>query len=427
MGIEAIGSGLGSVSAGSSVGAAVRVGPSIGPSIGSIAGRGFEGAKGFTPTIVNEGPVAPKFLENTMPLSFNEPLGEIIFNPFKSKEASLESEVTTPSVIQQAEEVAATAWKVSEPVSVVAQAEGIAVRAWETTEPKVKMLKQVFDREIQTESVQYDLVPVSEPTIARFSEPAPLPGVKVRTQPASAVSVGTENKVVTRVIRTTSTPTQREVYSQQIMEEKKVVKENKKEDKPQAKKSEKESVVKVKFVEDTQVSEQRRGAIRTAIKKAKAWAQTLGLRGITGRLVARHLPKEYWESEEYRSEIVKGKGVDETVKLTAKSIEIDANEYQSDEQAEGLVEKVKNYRPVKKGEGQPVTVEEVRQVLEGKEVESLKTQTPAEIVVRRLVRKSEIVKGEQAVTVATEEKVESSETSLKDFPALAEVFHPKSH
>lgn len=181
-------------------------------------------------------------------------------------------------------------------------------------------------------------------------------------------------------------------------------------------------MVKVKFVEDTQVSEKRRGAIRTAIKQAKTWAQKLGLRGITGRLVARHLPKEYWKSEEYRSEIVKGKGIDGTVKLTAKSIETDANEYQSDEQAEGLVEKVKDYRPVKKGEGQLVTFEEVRQVLEGKEAEPLKAKTPAEIVVRRLVRKSELVKGQEVVNSMVDEKVESDETSLKDYPALAEVF-----
>ncbi|MDP3973213.1 MAG: hypothetical protein Q8P92_00065 [Candidatus Daviesbacteria bacterium] len=78
-------------------GGALSVGPAISPavSLGTMEGGPVGG---FSPSIINEGPVAPAFLENTMPITQNL-FGlqkEIIFNP---------------SVIQQAEEVAARAWE----------------------------------------------------------------------------------------------------------------------------------------------------------------------------------------------------------------------------------------------------------------------------------------------------------------------------
>jgi len=84
----------GGVSAG---GVSLSAGPTLGSTIsmGSIE-TGPVG--GFSPNIINEGPVAGAFLENTMPMT-QSPFGlqkEIIFNP---------------SVIQQAEKVAVRAWE----------------------------------------------------------------------------------------------------------------------------------------------------------------------------------------------------------------------------------------------------------------------------------------------------------------------------
>ncbi len=75
---------------------------------GGLSGGEFGSSIGIGSTIVNEGPLAPNILENTMPLTLNNfnSKGEIIFNPFKGEEAS--------SIIGQAEEVAGKAWEATE-------------------------------------------------------------------------------------------------------------------------------------------------------------------------------------------------------------------------------------------------------------------------------------------------------------------------
>lgn len=77
----------------------------------NVEGGEFGTSVGIGSTIVNEGPVAPEFLENTMSVSLSsfKSTGEIIFNPFKGKEISSEP----VNMIQQAEEVADAAWELS--------------------------------------------------------------------------------------------------------------------------------------------------------------------------------------------------------------------------------------------------------------------------------------------------------------------------
>ena len=63
----------------------------------------------------------------------------------------------------------------------------------------------------------------------------------------------------------------------------------------------------------------------------------------------------------------------------------------------------------------------MQEVLEGKE-EAIKSQTPAEMVARRVINKNVEVLNSSQVVAVSEEKVESSEASLKDFPEWEKVF-----
>lgn len=368
---------------------------------------------------VNEGPVAPSFLENTMPLSINRfnPAGEIIFNP--------------SSITQQAEEVAAAAWKASEPASVIQETEQVAARTWEAPLASQGETLEAVRSSLVVNSIVKD---PEQPAVVSLPNPArgldvrvitnPFLAPKEESAPQSIVQTRAESRATSAVARVTSTPTKKEVWVEQVVEEKKYVVGDHKKDEPNTKKSEKEAVVKVKFVEAVQVSERRRLEIKAAVKKAKAEVEKSGLRGITGRLVRKLLANTFWE---HKSPIV-GEGKDGTINPTAEEMERDTTEYKDAKEAEGaLVQVVAKHIPIQKGEGgRLATVGEVREVLEGKEKENLRSQTPTEIVISRLVSGNvEVTSTGQVVNTVVEEKEEVvGEPTLKSL-GLEELF-PKA-
>lgn len=114
------------------------------------------------------------------------------------------------------------------------------------------------------------------------------------------------------------------------------------------------------YLEDEEVSAQRKDEIRQAIFKAKLEALTLGLKKITGKLIAMFLPAEHAGN---RSQIVKKRGPDgsyeETLEAIASSGEFDSA-LEAAKRAEKIVEEKK---PVKKGkEGKKVASFDVARV-----------------------------------------------------------------
>lgn len=237
----------------------------------------------------------------------------------------------------------------------------------------------------------------------------------VEAMPQVRVKPATESKPANSP-RIASKPAPLEARLEQIVEEKIMTKQDK--EKKNTKLRERASILRVKFVEAIHISELRRAEIKLAVKKAKAEVGRLGLKGITGRLVRQLLGDSFWI---LKSPIV-GEGKDGTIPLTAALVEADQTRYSSSEDAEkGFVQAVDKHIPIKQGVGGRVaTIEEVREVIEGTEKEVIHSQTAAEIVVKRVIKLSESV-GQERV-VSDEVRVENSETSLKDFPQIRDLF-----
>ena len=402
----------GTVSAGSGGPSVGGVGVSAGLAVGAPGGEFGPGA-GIGSTIVNEGPVAPAFLENTMPLTFNKPLGEISFNPFKggeipSEPVSVIQQAVVPSGTRQAEQVAAKAWELplaSPGETLEASGVGLAVNS---------------------------LVRTPEPAIVRLPNPARGLDVRVITNPFLAPKVETapqrmaqnrvESRVINRVASMPSIYTHSQAQTEQVVEEKLQAKE-KKEDKAAEKNSEEQSVAKIKIVEAVKVTQLRRSAVYEAARQVKEEAEKMGEKVvITAKKLKKFLSGEFWK---YISPLVGKEGHDGTIALTLHAIENNRTEYTSLEQAQTELSKpVTEHIPLERGEGSRVaTVDEVREVLEGKEKENFRSNTPAEIIIRRVMRKNvEVVEAGQKTTVVEKKEEEERETSLKDFPTLAEVF-----
>lgn len=385
-----ISAGVGGPSIGGGVG--VSVGPAVGPSIG------------IGSTIVNEGPVAPAFLENTMPLPLNnfKPIGEIIFNPFRGG----------PSVVEQAEQAAAVAWENPQAVSVVEQAEMVAAKAWELPVASQGQALEATKSEVAVNSIVKTAEPaiVSFPESARGLDEAP----KVETVPL-IMQESPESRATKTVTRVILTPTQSQVQTEQVVEEEKVFKKDKKEDQTQARKSEKQSVSKIKFTEAVRISKNRISALKEALKKTKT-------EGLSTKWLRKFLGKTYWGQQ---SPIAR-EGFDGTLEPTVRELEAYGSEIKSDQEAENAsAQAVSNHIPVEAGEGgRPATEEEVREVREGKEKEAIRLQTPAEMVIKRVVVKKDETSATtgQVVNTLVEEKEEvAGEPTLKSL-GLEELF-----
>lgn len=349
------------------------------------------------------------------------PMGEILFK----------APVSEPAVIQQAKGVAAAAWdegKLPTPVQAVSQAESILSQTrlkpvqevvaepeiikeaayWFTDVPGSKVIRpaEVIMPKIEPMIVPM-VAPLQVPNIVEFPRP------QIVISPASEPATKTENMVSARpavapaqapAVLPQPTP---EGVEEMVIEEKIL---DQQEDKTEIEESEDVSESKIKIVEAEHVSNERRKKIRRAVRTAKE-------KGIT---VAEALPIEYWSD---KSPLV-GEGTDWTLGLTAQALQINPKEYMSLEEAEEVsIASVAENIPVAEGiGGRRATIDEVRKVTKG-EKHVLGSKTPAEIVLRRLIKRKVEVAEAGGVQKVLEDKVETtSEPTLKDFPQLAEVF-----
>lgn len=387
----------GTISTGAAAGSAISAGLAVGPSNGGNIGLGIEGAS-FSPTIVNEGPVALKFLENTVPLSFNKPIGEIIFNPqvVEPTPIGLVERLSEPLVIRQAKEVVAAAWKATEPkVS--------PVEALTPVIERVSIADVLQAHRTKTALEVAGMVDLSQKVVTYLK-----PEVRTVYQRTSAVAIQAPQKELV----------------EEIVEEKKVVTKDQEKDDPKIKNEKKQSVLKIKIVEAVKVTQLRRSAVYEAARRVKEEAEKMGKKVfITGKKLSRFLSGEFWK---YISPLVGAEGYDGTIPLTLRAIEENPREYTSLEQAQTELSKpVTEHIPLERGEGGRVaTLEEVREVLEGKEKENLRPQTPAEIIIKRVVVKKDetVISTGQAVNTVVEEKEDVvGEPTLKSL-GLAEIF-----
>lgn len=401
MGVEAIG-GIGRVA---SVAPAISRGASFG-AIGRIGVAGIEGgiskaasyAENRGPSLLN--PLGIEVIRNPFIV---RPLVEVIHNPFEAEPTAQRPQLRAADVIAEAEAIVART-QIKPRMFEVSQ-RGNLVR---TPEPMVvwppKLVRGLDVRVITN----------------------PFAVLKVEVTPQSMMQKKAENQATSRVIRTTSTPTLSQLQTEQIVEEKKLVLEDKKEDKAQEKRSEKQFLTKIKIVEAVKITQLRRSAVFEAARKAKEEAEkTVEKVIITGKKLKKFLSGEFWK---YISPLVGRVGYDGTIPLTLNAIENNPIEYTNLEEAQTkLSQPVAEHIPLQKGEGGRVaTIEEVREVLEGKEKEVIKLNTPAEMVVRRVVRKNvDVIKSGQVVNTVVEEKEDvAGEPTLKSLD-LKELF-PKA-
>ncbi|MBI2338049.1 hypothetical protein HYU95_02595 [Candidatus Daviesbacteria bacterium] len=174
------------------------------------------------------------------------------------------------------------------------------------------------------------------------------------------------------------------------------------------------------YLEDEEVSAQRRQEIREAIIKARTEADRLGLKKITGWLVAKFLPAEH---EGNRSQVVKKAGPDGSYQETVEAI-AGIGELESAESAvrrfDGFVAEKK---PVKRGkEGTPVEDKDVARVFKYRLVKPV-GQAHQEVIKRVLKKKMLVSQPATALSVAGEKKEIKTESSLEELnPFLPEVF-----
>lgn len=330
-----------------------------------------------------EGPVAPEAL-NTMAIV--------------AKPISL--------VIQQAMDVAAAAWEapqlnvpevISEAESILAQARDRPVR------PVLTETRPAVLTPIETIVHMYG---ISKAVVQNRPAPIAVPIDLVDVRPA----IQTENTPLTQgVTRLEIAPQPQQTEEQKEAVEEKLIKENFQE------KLEEEEIKEKRWpVEDEEVAAQRRQEIRQAVIKAKTEADRLGLKKIAGWLVAKFLPAEHAGN---RSQVVKEKGPDGSYRETVEAI-AGAGQLESEQQAqERFNEIVAAKKPVKYGKnGTPVGSEDVARVFKYHVVKP--AASTYEIVTKRIKKKVPVPAGQVAQT-QTEARVE---TSLEDYPDLAEVF-----
>lgn len=238
--------------------------------------------------------------------------------------------------------------------------------------------------------------------------PVPEPATQLTTVLTSKI----ENRVASQPAQSIYTPvTQQEQEIEEVIEEKVLTKNQNV--KPEVEENEDSSVLKVKFVEAVEISEARKKEISSAVRRLKG-------KGIIGRWLKELLSVGFWKS---KSPIV-GEGRDHTIDLTVSEIVSDTAEYKTPEEAEKIwMKTVEENIPVKEGEGgRTATVEEIRKVTHGEDQKAPQSNTPAEIVVRRVVKKK--IEKSQTGSRVLEDKVEvNRETNLAELsPALAEVF-----
>lgn len=307
MGVEAIGSGIGSVAS------------AVGRGVGKMAAFG---AKLEAPlsTFVKEGPA-------------------LSFTGFKPMGASDISMPDLGGVFKSGPQLNAVD-AISEAQSILSQARAIPLEV--RPEPAVKLdLPKI---EAVREVINWQGAPVLEP--ATKTESASVTRVASQPQIESGVSFQT--------VQVSSASNLQEQEAAEVIEEKVAVED------PNMSLEEEVLEDERFYLEDEQASDQRKYEIREAIKKAKGEADWLGLKKITGWLVAKFLPAEH---EGNRSQVVKKKGPDGSYQETVEAI-YSIGELESEPQAEVRFNEIVDEKsPVKKGKhGRRVGNEEITRV-----------------------------------------------------------------
>lgn len=418
MGIE--GGSIGSVG----ISAGIALAPSIGVGVmegvasvsSGLAFSDFGPVMGISDlgSIVNEGPVGLIGLENTMPYILDT--GNI--NTFSLAEQII-AEPQAASVVEQAEIIAVGVWEggadlVSEVPDVFQTAFADInldpdVNNTVLKQPEPQILDILWNNQITEQAI---VVPQTEPMIVPGVVLDPAIGIKpnpiLEEQALPSVSSQPENRTsvhqATFEVLEQSAPQQQEV-EEEVLE---VVKIENKE-----KELEEEELEINKFVEDEQASSVRKHEIREAVSKAKQEASRLGLKGIAGWLVAKFLPAEHSGN---RSQIIKENGPDGSYTETIEAIS-GVGQLDPDIAVKRFDLIVEEKKPVKLSkEGKVVGQIDLSRVFKYKIVKP--AAATYEIVTKRIKKKVPVPAG-QVVQPQTEARVE---TSLEDYPDLAEVF-----
>lgn len=362
MGIEAIGSVVGSIA--SAVGR--------GPSLGKMFGAKLEAPLS---TMVKEGPA----------------LSLVGFRPSPSL------------VIGQAEKVAAKAWAATEPPKPL-----FTPKIESLVMPRTPMAMPYGFEHLKPRVV---VVPALEPATKTEN----VVGVQPRLQAKPLAVPGlveVANPTILDTIVTNNVGIQEE--KEEVVDEKAAVED------PNESLEEEEIVGKRFYLKDEDALAQRRYEIREAIIKARAEADRLGLKKIAGWLVAKFLPPEH---EGNRSQAVKKGGPDGSYQETVEAI-AGTGQVESEEKAVRMFDEIATAKkPVKYGkEGVPVANKDVARVFKYRLFKPVQTHVE---VVRRVVRKNIVLASQSASPLGwtiVEQGGVKSETSLEDYPALAEVF-----
>lgn len=391
-----------------SLGEFAPAGLSIMPDVGGVVGSISElkasapvnifGAGMIAPaeTIINEGPAS---LENSMKIQSNtlDLLGEIRFAPQAESEVGLPFKSEVPPVFQEAfaqtldpdQNELATEPKVIEPLGeVIAIAEPKSVPGWEAVLPEVK------------------------PIVMPAGSPAPLEVRAVKMEP----NVQSANQVVTQTEQAILPATKQEEAVAQEAEE--VVEQQ------EVKKSQEigeEEIIKEEknIVKDEEAAAQRAADITAVTKTAAIAARLLGLKKIPGALMEKLMPKEY---AGVRGEVVKEKGQDGSY-LELKEEIGQSGEFESETEArESALKIAEEKKPGKwSKDGIRLTVKDVARIFRNRIIKSVPIHTE---VVKRVVKKR-IIAPQAAFISAAPPKEVQTESTLKDFPQLEEVF-PKA-
>jgi len=371
-----------------------------GPSVGGEFGLGVS----FGSTIVNEGPVAPAFLEGTMPLSLNagKPAIEIISNPFKGGEVApgsapiLEAPVFEPLRVSEV---------LTEAESIIRGQPGRGLPA---------------SREVSAQ-VSPGVILAPRPMAFIWTEPAILyPQHDVLDQPQTKIALG--RAVSTEPRTNIAQSTKSEVVTlphQQILEEEEVITEKKVVESEETEVEEIEEL-RLKYLLDEAVSAERVYELDQAIelagqeirndgnergdKEVEGWRIVKFLRLHTGLI----------------SQIAKHRGIDGSLDETVEDLLV--RKFASRKEAkEKSREIVAQNEPVRRGkEGKTVREGAVERVLK---FPFIKRGIPTEVVVARVVKKTRVQAafGSKPLTYV-EQTAQVKEPSIEDFPDLAEVF-----
>lgn len=370
--LGSVGSAIGNVASGVGRGAAV---------MGQISDFGPKLEGPLTPSI-NEGQVGLMDLTNTVALQIGQvnPISELRFdNPVPLNEVDVIAE--------------ANHWL------------GI-------TEPEMipEMVKPAEVIMPQVEPVAMSMV-VPNIDIVEFPKP------QIMISPFLEPVTKTENRISVRPAVAPATAVLPEPAQEEEMEE--AIEEKVKKQEPEERLEEEETIEEQMYLEDENVSAQRRIEIREAIVKARVEADKLGLKKIAGWLVAKFLPAEHSGN---RSQVIKNNGPDGSYQETVEAIS-EEGELESEEKAvEKFNEIVAEKKPVKYGKnGNPVGDIDVARVYKYKSIVKPSNEAYETVYKRVLKKKDQIipVPTQTQVSLINESK---PETRLEDYPALAEVF-----